>query len=60
MKVGDLVEQDPSVHQLECEPYHGKLGIVMEVGDSGACWVRWQGNCDWDLELKVDLTVVSS
>jgi hypothetical protein len=70
MKVGNLVQMKPSLHQLPNEPYIGKLGIVVEQNapidefDLNAegvemWWVQWQGNCDWDIEWEQNLKVLS-
>ncbi len=66
MKVGDLVEQAPLNWQLPDEPYHGKIGIVVELeapadvfDTEPTVWVQWQGNSDWDIESEAYLTVVS-
>ena len=68
MKVGNLVQQKPSRHQLPNEPYIGKLGIVVEQNAPAdgfdpslieMWWVQWQGNWDWDIEWEQDLKVVS-
>jgi len=70
VKVGNLVQVNPSRRQLEGEPYIGKLGIVVEQNapsdefDPNAegvemWWVQWQGNSDWDIEWQGDLTVLS-
>lgn len=71
MKVGNLVQIKPSRHQLQTEPYIGKVGIVVEQNapcdefdDPNAegvdmFWVQWQGNSDWDIEWEGDLEVLA-
>ena len=71
MKVGDLVQIRPSRHQLQTEPYIGKVGIVVEQNAPAdelfdgvdyvptMWWVQWQGNIDWDIEWEGDLQVLS-
>ena len=41
-----------------------RIGIVTEVDsennlDHVHVWVRWIGNCDWDLHFPEDLEVIS-
>ena len=71
MKVGNLVQIKPSRHQLQTEPYIGKVGIVVEQNTPHdmheECaqdvvemwWVQWQGNSDWDIEWQGDLEVLA-